>query len=201
MTWWARSHRILWSMGISAGSAVLAFLLDSIDLVVPSFGSSSPFAQVPLYAVLPVAIPIALAGFLSAGSPPGYNASTRPVFLMDWLTHLAALTVATFVATLLGTVGWVNGPQFIRTSIALVGIQMLFLPALRYRYQAVAPVLYLFFAAIVGRSPSGATQEWAWALTPTSADWHFAASGVALVAGSVSTLLCGRRAFAPGTPD
>jgi hypothetical protein len=193
MIWWLRTHRALWLAGVAMASAAASSLLGAIGFLFPALQCSGPFGAVPLFAVLPLAVSIALSTFLAEADQPVYRTAARPRLTYDWL--LPATTVAIVVAVAVASlVVSAHGPlETIRNIIGFIGLQWIAGSFVTYRYQAAVPVLYVFVSAVFGRisGDRSAVATWAWPLSPNTEPSFWILPIIFFIAGSVTTLVRG----------
>lgn len=185
MTWWWRSHKGSWVIAVAFASALTSFVLNTLVISFPAFSGTSPFASVPIYVIAPVVPLLALSLAQTFAAPPIYRAAARSMRWREWLLSIGVLAASMAAAILTETMGWSHWQEYMRSLTGLLGLQLLLSPLLTYRYQAIAPVLYLFVAALGGRAADGSVNDWAWLIAPQISSWQFAQSIALLVIGSV----------------
>ncbi|MCA5923921.1 hypothetical protein [Curtobacterium oceanosedimentum] len=175
MTWWLRVHRTLALLGLTVTLTVFSIAVGPIGMLFPSFGGGTPFAMIPVAAVVPLVISIATGASISRSPFPA------PVRRTDLLELAAVLTVLALVG-LIAAIGSALGvaPELsiatVRNSIAFCGLVIASRVVFGDRYQSVPGVVYLFVAALFGRGTPGNPAAWAGVVT-TSTDpgsWAFA---------------------------
>lgn len=195
MTWWLRTHRTLWLAAACIISALGSSLLGGISFLFPSLEGGSPFGSVPLFAVLPLAISITLSTLLSDADQPVYRTAARARLSYDWALSCGAIAV-TAAVSLPALAVTAHGPiETVRNLIGFVGLQWILAPWLSYRYQAAAPVLYVFVSAVFGRAAGaqGSVAAWAWPLAPSADPTFWILPSLLATVGSAIALTRGPR--------
>lgn len=174
MTWWLRVHRTLALLGLTVTLTVFSIAIGPIGLLFPTFGGGTPFAMIPVAAVVPLVIFIATGASISRSPFPAAVRRTDLLELSTVLTVLALVGLIAGVGLALGA-----DPELpiatARNSIAFCGLVLASRVVFGDRYQSVPGVLYLFVAALFGRGTPGNPAAWAGVVT-TSTDpgsWAF----------------------------
>lgn len=174
MTWWLRVHRTLALLGLTVTLTVFSIAIGPIGLLFPTFGGGTPFAMIPVAAVVPLVISIATGASISRSPFP---APVRRTDLLELATVLTVLALVVLIAGIGLTLG--ADPELpvatVRNSIAFCGLVIASRIVFGDRYQSVPGVLYLFVAALFGRGTPGNPAAWAGAVTTStdSGSWAF----------------------------
>jgi hypothetical protein len=202
MTLYLRTRRIALLLAACLLIPTVAFLASGIAIAVPSFGSGSPFASLALSTLLAVALPLLLATVLHAATRPPANSAVRLVHIYDVaptvVVALLAVLIAQLIKTLTGWEAWLN---FTRSALGFTGLALTGRALLGYRLEALIAVLYVFFAAVFGRTGGGETAAWGWMIDPTYHSWHLMASLLLVALGATLAVLARTSALASHLPS
>lgn len=164
MIWWLRAHRTMALLGLTSALTVLSIGLGPIGVLFPSFGGGTPFAMIPVAAVGPLVIVIAMSASISHAPSPA------PVRRTDLLEASTVLVVIGLVYAI-GTVGLTLGADpavslaTIRNTIAFCALAVASRALFGDRYQTVPGVLYLLVAGLFGRGTPDRPAVWAGIVT------------------------------------
>jgi hypothetical protein len=197
MTWWLRTHRVIWLATACVIGSLASSLFGAASFLFPSLEGGSPFGSVPLFAVLPLAIIITLSTFLAEADQPIYRSVARARLRYDWTLSIGVIAVTAVVSLPLLAVTSHGPVETVRNVIGFVGLQWVLAPVLSYRYQAAAPVLYVFISAVFGRAAGaqGTVGAWAWPLAPSSEASFWILPSLLGVVGSAMALTRGPAAL------
>ncbi len=160
MTWWLRVHGTLALLGFTVTLTVFSIAIGPIGMLFPTFGGGTPFAMIPVAAVVPLVISIATGASISRSPFP---APARRTDLLDLATVLTVLALVVLIAGIGLALG--ADPELpvatVRNSMAFCGLVIASRVVFGDRYQSVPGVLYLFVAALFGRGAPGNPASWA----------------------------------------
>lgn len=195
MRWWLASHRPVIAVIIGATAVIASVVLGDARLLMPTASGNTPFGSVPLFAILPLAVPITFGALMDAAERPPYAVSARPVYAGDVALIIVGVMLFFAVGVVLAVV-WPTQTEVLpalRNVAGLVGLQLLVAPWLHYRYQALVPTLYVFAAATFGRAGEGRLSEWAWPVETRVSPLSLGLGAALLLVGTVLALLGGGR--------
>jgi hypothetical protein len=201
VTWWLRVHRTPALLGLTTALTVLSLAVGPIGMLFPSFGGGAPFAMIPVAAVVPLVIAIAMGASISRAPFPA------PARRTD-LVELSTVLVVIGLVYAIGTVGLIFGTDpavslaTIRNTIAFCALAVASRAVLGDRYQSVPGVLYLLVAGLFGRGTPDRPAVWAGIVTTNTelTYWLFVAP-IAIVAAVVTVGRSARRVGAWGNSN
>jgi hypothetical protein len=195
MTWWLTSHRYLVAVAVSLGCVALGALLGEARLLVPTASGGVPFGELPVFAVLPLLVPIVVGTALDGAERPPYVVSARRVYRYDVLFSSTFVLIYA-AASILVVMVW---PELtatlpgLRNLVAFIGLQLVSGWWLPYRYQSSVPTIYVLAAATFGRADQGGVSAWAWPLESSTTPMGFAFAVSLLAVGMMVSLHRGDR--------
>ena len=175
MRWWLRVHRL----PLVVVSAVVLTLLSigsgALSLLFPALGGTTPFASIPVAAVLPLVLAIITTTCLD-------RASARAAVRRTDLLELGAIALVLVLVVAVSGIALAAGAESsaalatVRNTGTFLGLALVAREWLDARHQSVPGVVYLFLAALFGREAPGHPAAWAGVVTTSSEPeyWVFA---------------------------
>jgi hypothetical protein len=197
MTWWLRIHAVPSCAAAVVLCFVLAPLLSSSELPVPSlFGGLSSAVPIPL--VLPVLPACALLYGLNRAPSETEAAAVRP--MARW--SIGLLTGACTTAALLAVAEtlWLNFPLALavaRNTAGYLGFGLVAQRLAGHQYGPVAVALLPVACAFIGLGPGGRPYPWTWPLHPGQS---VLAAAAALLLALIGAALLHSRSHNRGRP-
>lgn len=164
MRWWCASTRMIQLFVTPLVAVSVAFFLANVELLLPAFGTGSPFAGVRIYALLPLMVGVSTSYSLAAANRPTYVSAARHTKGLDYALCMIPLAVTMTVSLGFAAAGWSEAGPMIRNVAGVLGLQMLVGGFIGYRAQSIVPVIYVFMSAIFGREHDATAYAWAWPL-------------------------------------
>jgi hypothetical protein len=189
MRWWIRVHRVWFVLTAAIALTLLSTASGSFSLVFPSFGGTTPFASIPVAAVLPLLLTIVTSTCLERAPSP---AAVRRTDLLQ-VGCIALVVLLVGVVSMILTVAGADPSAAlatVRNTGLFVGLTLLARACSGERHQAVPGVVYLFVAALFGRGTPGHPALWAGVVTTDTDPAYWLPT---LVAVTAALVLTGRR--------
>jgi hypothetical protein len=165
VTLWLSTRRAPWCLLAAIALVAVIGTFGAVTLSVPSLVSSG--LPLPVAAVAPLAIPVALSWALTSSDPLVESVAARKLGLLDtgFVVSLTALAIVGVIATAI-----VGRPEIVglaaRDIVGYVGLMLLGRAVLRRDAAAVVPVAYLIVTAFFAGAADADAPWWAWAIRP-----------------------------------
>lgn len=166
MTWFVRTVYGQFSLPAALILGAASGVLHDLAIAIPVIGPGTPFGDIPVSALAPLALVIVI-GTLQRGASPGEVAAAcrgigRMLLLFGVVACALFIAGNAAVAAAMGT----SALDIVRNTCGYFALLLIGQTTVGLRLAPMVPALYLFLSTIFGRAPDGSAQPWAWPVVP-----------------------------------